>query len=108
MKENVDMKENYDAVDMAIEVLNRAIENDYDAMLKFVNTRIPCNAKMLDDPTIQVGNYRECDPSFGIIGLINGLFGSKENSHGKIRLQCNVDKDNDYRITEIYRFERND
>ena len=93
-----------EAIDNAVEVLNRALENDPDAMLALINVRVKCNEKMVNDPTIQVGTYREYDPSFGILGLINGLFGTRDSGGGYIAADCDIDEN--YNITKIIGFRR--
>ena len=75
------------AVDKAIEVLNRAIQKDPDAIRRLFKVQIECNEELLNDPDIQIkveGNKCFIRP----LGLINGLFGAAEDGFGKIVAIC--------------------
>ena len=62
-------------LDGAIEVLNRALKNDPDAVNDlFLNHKVQCNDKMAEDETIQVGQ-RDGHYTIGPLGIINGIFG---------------------------------
>lgn len=65
-------------VDQALEVLNRAVESDPEAIKNLIETRIPCNDKLSADPEIQVGIYHIGKPTVGVLGLLNGLFGEQD------------------------------
>lgn len=75
------------AVDRAIEVLNRAIQKDPEAIRKLFKIQIECNDEIAADADIQVkaeGNKTFIRP----LGLINGLFGAAEDGFGKIVAIC--------------------
>lgn len=55
-------------ITIAVRVLNEAFEADPVAMAALINTRTPCNAKLLDHPTIQCS-----DTDVGPLGIINGI-----------------------------------
>jgi len=78
----------------ALEVLNRAVEADREAMAALRGAKVPCNEKLAKDPTIQCGMERvpgsvhdvweEDDPvevggrdvyNVGFLGILNGIFG---------------------------------
>jgi len=78
----------------ALEVLNRALEADPDAMAKLREAKVPCNEALAHDPEIQVGMlekqgsvhdvWEDDEPvsvggrkvySVGILGVLNGIFG---------------------------------
>ena len=77
------MMMNEDAINQAIDVLNRAVEADAVAMEKLCSSRTPCNQALADDPTIQVGTW-EGETTVGMIGVLNGLFGINEHGWGAI------------------------
>lgn len=68
-------------VEHAVEVLNRALDADPDAISELIFTRVPCNDALADDPTIQVGAREHKGApvpgttEVGILGIINGIFG---------------------------------
>ena len=77
------MKPNWEAIDQAIEVLNRAAETDGAALTNILKERWPCNDELADDQTIQVREDKS-GLSVSALGLINGLFGVDENGFGHI------------------------
>lgn len=72
-----------EAVDQAIEVLNRIHKADPTVMDALIRFRVPCNDEVRDDPTVQVGMISG-QAHVGILGIINGLFGTDENGWGFI------------------------
>ena len=64
-----------DAIDTAIEVLNRVHDADPSVLPTLINYRVPCNEAVADDPTVQVGEY-EGITKVGLLGIVNGLFGT--------------------------------
>lgn len=68
----------------AVEVLNRALEADREAVTALFNTRLRCNEKLADDPTIQVGGWQDGKSTIGPLGIINGIIGIQENGWGYI------------------------
>jgi len=81
-------------LDHVLDVLNRAVEADSDAIRNLVEQRVQCNKTLADDPTIQVGNYHKAGVmlnkhvfgnfSIGLLGILNGLFGVDETGWGAI------------------------
>ena len=88
--------------DKIIEVLNRMIEEDQEAVNEMFNTRFKCNEVLAEDKTIQVRNYPD-DPGFsvGVLGLINGFIADPKDyktgicmivwptcsAHGQIKIE---------------------
>lgn len=72
----------------AIDVLNRALEADPEAITALMDFHAPCNDALADDPTIQVKGIKNADNGFdplvGCIGLINGIFDIREDGRGYI------------------------
>jgi hypothetical protein len=70
-----------------VDVLNRAIAEDRDAVNRLMQTRVPCNKALADDPTIQVladvvdGKHVY---KVGLLGVLNGLFGCDPVSGGAL------------------------
>jgi hypothetical protein len=78
----------------AVAVLNRALEADPDAIneLFTADRRPSCNEALANDPTIQVmkdPNYTGW--SIGVLGLLNGIFGIREDGNGYICAIYNVE-----------------
>ena len=63
-----------DLIEVAVVVLNDAVERDPEAMTELVNMRANCNERLAAHPTIQVQKYSEVH-RIGILGILNGVFG---------------------------------
>lgn len=87
-------------VDDAIQLLNDAVAADKDAVQKLIDYRVPCNSKLVAHPTIQInvtlhknsamGKSETLLPfyySVGLLGLMNGLFGTDDKGNGLITAQ---------------------
>lgn len=79
----------HDAIDEAIDVLNRIHAADPIVLQTLIDYRVPCNDAVANDPTVQVGIGK--DPTVpdngtwvGLLGIINGLFGTNNNGAGFI------------------------
>ena len=68
---------------LAVEVLNRAVASDLDAIANLLKVRVYCNEALANDPTIQV-LVQEDQRTLGTLGLINGLFGIREDGWGHL------------------------
>lgn len=85
------------AVD-AVEVLNRALKEDREAITRLFLHREPCNEALANDVTIQVRGYPVgAQTSVSALGLINGLFGIRRDGQGWISAMV----DDDGRITSF-------
>ena len=74
-----------DSIDMAIKVLNEALEADEDAISSLLALEVECNSLLGDHPTIQVGKHSNgISDRIRPLGLINGLFGAAEDTSGFI------------------------
>ena len=60
-----------DMISSAIGILNSMVDADPQAMAQLCETRVPCNDAMADHPTVQV-----TDEGVGMLGVLNGLFGT--------------------------------
>lgn len=83
---------------MAIAVLNRIHKEDPAVLPALIQMRVPCNRALADDETVQVGvlctmdhDGHESSREFevGFLGILNGIFGIKEDGYGYI--QANFD-----------------
>ena len=78
MKDSVTIQE-------VVDLLNGAMEDDPEAIQNLVNSRVECNAKLTEHPTIQVGSYYEEGKNHvGLLGIFNGLFGVDDEGWGPI------------------------
>lgn len=73
-------------IEEVLEVLNRAVEVDPEAMHSLCTNRVPCNNTLAKDPTIQVSKtLREgANYKVGLLGILNGIFGTDESGWGTI------------------------
>lgn len=74
-------------VEKTIDFLNELLEIDREGITDLFNNREACNVNMSQHPTVQV--YAKDDDDrrryyFGVLGLINGLFGDSDNGWGHI------------------------
>lgn len=70
-----------------VALLNELTAMDPAAMHNLVESRVECNEAIADHPTVQVSGCVNGDGStyeFGILGLLNGLFGTDGLSYGAI------------------------
>ena len=67
-----------------VRLLNEAAAIDPKAILALVNARVPCNEALLNHPTIQAGRGPEGKPEVGLLGILNGLFGTYDDGWGCI------------------------
>ena len=66
-----------------IDVLNGALALDREAVEVLVEQRVPCNEALADHPTIQVQGD-DSGAAVGLLGVLNGLFGTDEEGWGPI------------------------
>lgn len=72
-------------VERAARVLNEALSLDPVAVNALVSHRVPCNARLADHPTIQVGAPAAGEPgNVGMLGVINGILGVDAESWGAL------------------------
>jgi len=89
-----------------IDYLNKMLQVDPDLMAMFVNTRFDLN-KPLDDYPQEIQVMQSAKPALGIIGLLNGLFGTIEDGpqKGWGPLMIAMDKSNHFILHEFVRTE---
>lgn len=83
---------NPEAIDQAIEVLNRIHRADSRVLPALIAHRVTCNERVANDPTVQVSVVDIDEDSVmyevGLLGIVNGLFGVDENNFGFITAYC--------------------
>lgn len=79
-----------------VEFLNSLLEIDGKAMSDLFSSRVPCNEGLRDHPTVQVAVYDPPVPRVGILGVLNGLFGTFDSSDwGCIAMDMNREGSNE-------------
>jgi len=79
----------------AVDMLNNALERDPIAVSSLISIKVSCNKSLADHKSIQAW---DCDGNYhiGMLGFLNGLFGTDEDGWGGIaaiiREDCLVDK----------------
>lgn len=76
IRESITMKE-------AIDFLNSLVAKDADAVTTLIEQRVPCNQAMADHPTVQC-LLTDNGGKVGLLGILNGLFGSNDQGWGAI------------------------
>lgn len=64
-----------------VALLNEAFAADPAAVSQLADNRVPCNDKLADHPSIQLGGVSGKN-TIGMVGLFNGLAGVNENGWG--------------------------
>lgn len=72
------------AIEETVDFLNDLLLADHFAISSLFSMRISCNEQLADHPTIQVGSIGKAYWVVGMIGILNGLFGTDENGIGRI------------------------
>ena len=76
------------------DLLNEVLKLDSDFLHAITFHREKCNEAIANHPTLQVHQYSPQDPPMaGIIGLLNGMFGIREDD-GMGGLCCEIDDNN--------------
>jgi len=70
-------------LDETIDFLNQLFEIDPNALAALIANRVPCNQGMADHPAVQVGKQNG-GYHVGMLGILNGLFGTDERGYGAI------------------------
>ena len=73
-----------------VNLLNEALELDPLAVTRLVNSRVPCNDKLANHPTIQVVMDNKT-ALVGLMGIINGIFGLDAKGYGRVGFQTRKD-----------------
>lgn len=88
-------------LDYVIEFLNELILIDPIAMHElFLNRRVKCNKALAHHPSVQVKGHKDGSFDVGILGILNGIFGTDKDGYGGIVMVI----DDDGESTSIQRF----
>lgn len=71
----------------AVAILNGIHELDPTVLPCLLDYRVPCNQALADHPTVQVGRNPQLvvgGYEVGLLGILNGLFGVKDDDWGYI------------------------
>lgn len=81
------------SIEDVISLLNEAVATDAEAMQNLINQRVSCNKELAAHPTIQVmANKEGTEYKVGIVGLLNGMFGTAPDGYGAIAAMFDDDK----------------
>ena len=69
----------------ACDLLNTLSRDDPLMVISLFNIRVPCNRHTADHPTVQVSSQYGGN-TVGILGLLNGLFGTNDDGYGCITM----------------------
>lgn len=62
-----------------VDFLNRLVRTDAEAVSKLMEIRVDCNEDLADHPTVQVLAPEGKPPKVGLLGMLNGYFGTFED-----------------------------
>jgi len=86
------------SIEETVAFLNELLKTDPDAINNFFSIRVACNKQMADHSTVQVAVISNDYFIFGIIGILNGLFGSDEHGWGHISADIDNGKVTGFRV----------
>jgi hypothetical protein len=82
----------------ACDLLNEMLKLDYDCTHGLVSHRQQCNEAIASHATIQVQQYDKI-PKVGIIGVLNGIFGIRNDGMGSICFEIDNGKILGFKLT---------
>lgn len=74
-----------------IKVPKDALDHDRVAIQNLIESRVPCSDSFIEHPSIQVGHNHKGHVEIGMLGIINGLFGTEDKGSGPIGAEYNCD-----------------
>lgn len=90
-------------LDEIIELMNELLEIDSQAITELIQKRVVCNEKLANHPTVQVSYDKKYDNyKVGLLGILNGLFGTDEDGYGAICINVQDGKILNFARTEDY------
>lgn len=97
-------EEKKDITETFLEVLNRALETDRNAIQWLFTYRVECNQELAEDPTIQVRSRDDTKCSLAVIGLLNGILSALDGNAVNIAMEVEVDFDSTEYIRRFLKF----
>ena len=82
------------------DLMNELLKLDYACASGLISYHQPCNKAIADHPTIQVRQYGDEEPTVGILGILNGIFGVREDGMGAICYEFDNDKIMGFKLLE--------
>lgn len=73
----------YKLAERVVALLNDMLEMDAPAVAALIANRVPCNTKLLNHPTVQVG-VQHGGNHVGMLGVLNGLCGIDDVGFGGV------------------------
>jgi len=67
-----------------IRILNEMVVSDPEAVRALIETRVSCNESLADHPSVQVQAAPDGSFQVGLLGVLNGLFGTDDEGWGPI------------------------
>ncbi len=67
---------------LVVDLLNEIARRDRTALAALINYRVPCNDLLAEHPAVQVGPPE--DQTVGLLGIINGLCGVRDDGWGHV------------------------
>jgi len=93
--------DNTEVANQIVDVLNRALKKDPQAINWLFDFRVACNKALADDPTIMVREEKGgC--SLGVLGLLNGILGEKSEGVGLIFCEVEDRPDGEMDIVRFF------
>ena len=89
--------------DRIVAFLNELNAIDPKATTLLFSHRVECNRALADHPTVQVGGDTPDDRRVGMIGILNGLVGAREDQWGVVAMEV----EDDGRITRFVKLPTN-
>jgi hypothetical protein len=82
------------------DLLNEMLKLDYDCVHGLVSYRQQCNESVAAHPSIQVHQYKDDKfPKVGIVGVLNGMFGIRDDRMGVICFEIDNGKILGFKLT---------
>jgi len=82
------------------DLLNELLKLDYDCAHGLISYRQQCNKLVADHPSIQVQQYKGDNfPKVGIVGVLNGIFGIRDDGMGAICFEIDNGKVLGFKLT---------
>ena len=82
------------------ELLNELLKLDYDCASGLVSCRQQCNKSVADHPSIQVQQDKDDKfPTVGVVGVLNGMFGIRDDGMGAICFEIDDGKILGFKLT---------
>jgi hypothetical protein len=75
-------------VENVCSLMNNLLTLDPECINKLIRTRIKCNDRIANHPTVQISSNPD---SVGIVGILNGFFGVRKDGYGPICVELDTD-----------------